>query len=285
VFYTPRMVADGGRFSPGARKPKPVVESWLRNGFPIDVLEPVPVSIDDFKLAHRADYVDGVFALQTKNGFGRIDAELNATLPLTTGSMLSAAQAALSNHAVAVSPTAGFHHALYVKGAAYCTFNGLMVTAISLLNKGAVKSVGILDCDVHYGDGTAHIIETLGLGQKVMHFSSGRHYSRDRDLFFKELPGLLRSLIETDIVLYQAGADPHIDDPFGGFLDSEALRHRDRMVFAALREAGIPVVWNLAGGYQQKKRPDGSWDISAVLAIHDATMDECCKAYGGTVTK
>lgn len=80
-------------------------------------------------------------------------------------------------------------------------------------------------------------------------------------------------------MLYQAGADPHINDPLGGFLDSDQLRERDRIVFAGLKALGVPVAWNLAGGYQQKRRMDGSWDISAVLAIHDATMAECVAAF------
>lgn len=280
VFYTPRMVADGGRFSPGARKPAPVVSSWLERGFPIDVIEPSPISIDDFKLAHEPAYVDGVFNLTHKNGFGKVDKELNETLPLTTGSMLCAARRALENKAVAVSPTAGFHHALYVRGAAYCTFNGLMVTAIKLLKEGAVKRVGVLDCDVHYGDGTQHIIDTLALQGHVMHFTSGKQYPRDADGFFAELPRIIARMKDVDLVLYQAGADPHINDPLGGFLDSNQLRERDRIVFSGLKALGVPIAWNLAGGYQQKKRMDGSWDISAVLTIHDATMDECCKVWG-----
>jgi len=38
----------------------------------------------------------------------------------------------------------------------------------------------------------------------------------------------------------------------------------------------VPVVWNLAGGYQRE--PDGS--IPAVLEIHDNTMRECARVFG-----
>lgn len=45
------------------------------------------------------------------------------------------------------------------------------------------------------------------------------------------------------------------------------LRRRDEIVFEILAELGIPVVWNLAGGYQ--KAADGS--IPVVLEIHENT--------------
>ena len=54
-----------------------------------------------------------------------------------------------------------------------------------------------------------------------------------------------------DLILYQAGADPHIDDPLGGWLTTKQLQQRDKRVFSASAEWKIPVAWNLAGGYQR----------------------------------
>lgn len=51
-----------------------------------------------------------------------------------------------------------------------------------------------------------------------------------------------------DVVLYQAGADPHVDDPQGGYLTTEQLAERDFMVFCECRQRGLPIAWNLAGG-------------------------------------
>jgi acetoin utilization deacetylase AcuC-like enzyme len=62
---------------------------------------------------------------------------------------------------------------------------------------------------------------------------------------------------------YQAGADPHVDDPLGGFLDTQQLYDRDQRVFRAARAHRLPMVWNLAGGYQEPLR--------RVLDIHDNT--------------
>ena len=64
--------------------------------------------------------------------------------------------------------------------------------------------------------------------------------------------------------MYQAGADPHVDDPLGGWLTTEQLAERDHIVFESARDLGIPVAWNLAGGYQNPLRK--------VLDIHDNTL-------------
>ena len=47
------------------------------------------------------------------------------------------------------------------------------------------------------------------------------------------------------------------------------------IVFETLRALNVPVVWNLAGGYQVEA--DGS--IPKVLEIHDNTMRECARVY------
>lgn len=78
-----------------------------------------------------------------------------------------------------------------------------------------------------------------------------------------------------DLVLYQAGADTHVDDPMGGLLTTEQMRERDRGVFAATRALGIPVAWNLAGGYQVE--PDGS--IPRVIALHLNTFEEALRVW------
>ena len=83
-------------------------------------------------------------------------------------------------------------------------------------------------------------------------------------------------LLGCDFVLYQAGADPHIDDPLGGWLTTKKMKERDMLVFSVAKRIGVPIAWNLAGGYQQDE--DGG--IRPVLDIHDNTMKECAAIYG-----
>ena len=72
-----------------------------------------------------------------------------------------------------------------------------------------------------------------------------------------------------DVVLYQAGADPHIDDPLGGILTTEQMSARDRSVFEKLGH--LPMVWNLAGGYQEVAGETEAERIEPVLALHRET--------------
>lgn len=271
VFYSPEQVAEPQGASPSASKPRQVLESWQARGFPIQVLEPRPVTADDLALAHDWRYVDDVLSLRAPNGFGNRNASVARSLPWTSGSMLSAALAALDSRLVACAPCSGFHHARYDEGAGFCTFNGLMVAALKLKALGRVARIGILDCDQHYGDGTDEIIDRKAPGGWIRHVTALRGYRREAKPFLDALPGLVASFVGCDLLLYQAGADPHVDDPLGGFLDDDQLAERDRIVFREARRLGIPVAWNLAGGYQDPLRN--------VLDIHDRTMRECADVY------
>ena len=277
LFFTPSMVADSGSYSPSAGKPRQVVASWKTLGIPLTVFEPEPVSVEEFSLAHDVDFVRGVLSGALENGFGNRSAAVAASLPWTSGAMRSAARHAWKHGGVAVAPCSGFHHARWAQVSGFCTFNGLMVTAASLRSQGA-RRIGILDCDHHFGDGTDEIIDHLDASDWVTHFTAGRQYSRPRhaETFFAKLPGVLRSMSDCDVVLYQAGADPHVDDPLGGWLTTAQLAERDRQVFEGFVSLGVPVAWNLAGGYQREA--DGS--IPKVLEIHDNTLRACARAHG-----
>lgn len=257
--------------SPSPRKPGLVVTDWHHRRFPIRAQAPAPVSRGELAAAHDPAYVDGVLDLQRADGFGNCRADVAASFPWTCASFLDASRAALANGQVAVSPTSGFHHAGYAFGGGYCTFNGLMVAAISLLRDGAVRRIGILDCDQHYGNGTEDIIDRLKLREQVRHVTVGQGYMPAASGFLAALPGIVAGFADCDLLMYQAGADPHVDDPLGGYLTTEQLLERDRIVFRASALLGIPVVWNLAGGYQEPLRK--------VLDIHANTMQACVEAY------
>lgn len=276
IFFSPRMVAESGSYSPSAAKPLQVVSSWRALGLPLEFEEPEPVTEAELCLAHEAKFIRAVLERRAENGFGNRSPEVAASLPWTSGAMRSAARLAWRSGGVAVAPCSGFHHAGWAHVAGFCTFNGLMVTAAALHAEGAQR-VGILDCDHHEGDGTQNIIGELKAQKWVTHFTAGRHYDSPSDAgaFFKRLPGVLASFADCEVVLYQAGADPHVDDPLGGWLTTAQLLERDRVVFQTLAAMKVPVAWNLAGGYQRE--PDGS--IPKVLEIHDNTMRACAEVY------
>lgn len=265
VFYTDAQdVPNNCSFSPSAGKPMEAVASWRALGIPLEVVTPEPASEAELALAHDRAYVRGVLIGKHPNGFGNTSADVAASLPWTTGSLLSATRHALFTGESCASPTSGFHHASYDLGGGFCTFNGLVVAAQAVRREGLARRVGILDCDVHYGNGTDSIIRKLRLGH-IQHYTYGHRDAMraSAERWLEDLPRLMQSFARCDVLLYQAGADPHIDDPLGGVLTTAQMARRDKLVFEAASRMGIPVVWNLAGGYQTPLRN--------VLDLHDNT--------------
>lgn len=285
VFYTPEMSATNAHsFAPSAAKPRQVVTAWradLDIAPEIEIVEFDPISRDTIAKAHDARYVADVLACRCDNGFGNRNSKVAASLPYTTGSMLEAARYVLSGSDsgpwIACSPSSGFHHAHHGSGGDYCTFNGLMITALAMKAAGLVERVLILDCDQHYGDGTQDIIETVG-ADWVTHVThgGGRPGSyRNRSEMLAMIRQHVPAFAERGLVLYQAGADCHVDDPLGGFLSTEEMAERDRLVFSLAVRHRVPLVWNLAGGYQRDRRGT----IEPVLRLHRQTMLACIDAW------
>lgn len=252
-----------------------VVESWQTAGFPVEIMEPQPVTEVDFCRVHDPDHVRSVLTCESPNGFDNCLPSVAASLPWTNGSLLSAARHLVrTGEKVAVSPTSGFHHASYGRVEGFCTFNGLMVTVAALRADGFEGKIGILDLDEHWGNGTDQIIRLLDF-KNIHHYSFGAENLEpgDGDRWLEVLPDIVQAFHDCSLVLYQAGADPHEKDPYArGILSTEQLYQRDRIVFRSLRDNQVPVVWNLAGGYQ---RP-----VRKVLDIHDNTMRACVEFYG-----
>jgi acetoin utilization deacetylase AcuC-like enzyme len=276
VFYRPEMsVATNNSYSPSAGKPKAVMDDWRMNDNiePHISVEPFPSATRDMMAtAHNSDYLDEVMGGYIDNGFGNRNQAVNTSLLCTSGSMLAATLHALE-HGIAVSPTSGFHHAGYGFGGGYCTFNGLIVAARAAKRAGA-RRILILDMDAHFGDGTEDIIEMLKL-EYITHITRGKYNTPMEAMEAAAMVGNLPRQT-FDLVIYQAGADLHKADPLGaGILTTAGMITRDRMVFLGCHDKGVPLVWNLAGGYAR----DTAGTIEPVLALHRNTMLQCIKVY------
>jgi len=271
VFFDERQnVGVNMSFSPSAGKPVKIVAGWIELNLPVEIMGVTPCSVEDLCLAHDSQYVNDILTLQKENGFKNKLKAVADSLHWTNGSFVTAAEHAIKTKESVVSPTSGFHHAEYASGDGFCTFNGLMVAAIKLNRDGLINRVAIVDIDMHYGNGTDSIIEKLGIDY-VNHYTFGGDLQDDGH-FIKNLPEIMDRTIENcDIIFYQAGADPHVDDPYGGALTTEELKERDAIVFEKAKAAGIPVVWNLAGGYQT--------DFSKIAEIHNNTALEHLRVF------
>ena len=273
VFYSEHMLAEAGSFSPSAGKPRHVLAAWQRAGLRITVRSITPASERDLCLAHDPVYVRGVLNGKLPNGFDNTSPEVARSLPYTTGAMIAAARAALEG-GCACAPVSGFHHAHYRSAGGYCTFNGLVIAAEKLLAEEAVQRVLILDCDMHYGDGTEEILERLGLARSITNATFGRwfHQPSQASAYLQRLRETVAGFDAFDVILYQAGADVHVDDPLGGVLTTQQMIERDQIVFDAARRSETPIAWNLAGGYQKP--------LSKVVDLHVNTLRECLRAFG-----
>ena len=293
VYYMPEQCAHQSSFSPSSAKPRHVVRDWQqRFAGQINVCSFEPVDRSAFKRVHESNVVDAVLECKASNGFGDRSQAVARSLPYTTGSLVAAAEDAVLHNIQTCSPTSGFHHATFMAPQAYCTFNGLMVAAVLLRDAGLVQSVGILDCDAHYGNGTDDIIRRFDLDW-VRHHTMGAHFHSHGDVtrvsgggttYTRWLQRAIDDVRDCELVIYQAGADPHIDDPLGGVLTTTQMLERDRVVFAGLR--GKALVWNLAGGYQTLSTPVGddaeseATRLEPVLALHRNTLQAHLEVLG-----
>jgi len=63
------------------------------------------------------------------------------------------------------------------------------------------------------------------------------------------LPGLLEE-VRPDLVFFNAGVDPHVDDRLGRLaLTGQGLWRRERLVLQTCLGAGVPVAGVIGGGY------------------------------------
>jgi acetoin utilization deacetylase AcuC-like enzyme len=233
-----------------------------------------PAATDEqLERVHTADYVRRVTdGLLTEKEIRRIgfpwSPEMVERSRRSVGATVEACRSALKD-GFAANLAGGTHHAYADHGEGYCVFNDVAVAARAMQAEGRLRRVVVLDCDVHQGNGTAAIfagdrsVFTFSIhGQKNFPFHKeissldiGLPDGAGDDVFLDALQAGVQQSLEqanADLVIYLAGADPFFDDRLGRLkLTKSGLEERDRLVFAACRESGIPVAITMAGGYSR----------------------------------
>ena len=197
------------------------------------------------------------------------------------GGSVEAARFAVA-HGLGMNLGGGTHHAGRDFARGYCLFNDVGVALSVLRAESAAGRALVVDCDVHQGDGTAHLFagdpQTFTLS---LHGARNYPFQRipsdlDVDLasgtadadYLAALDGALDTAIpraEPDLAFYLAGADPWEGDRLGRLsLSKGGLRARDELVLDRLRDAGARVCVVLAGGYAEDVRD--TVDINAATA-------------------
>jgi acetoin utilization deacetylase AcuC-like enzyme len=249
---------------------------------------------DDIGLVHTTDYIAAVEHgtlprdVQRRIGFPW-SPEMVERSRRSVGATIAASHAAIED-GCAANLAGGTHHAFADRGEGFCVFNDVAVAARVLQRDHHVRRVGIIDCDVHQGNGTARIFQhdssvfTLSLhGARNFPF---RKEASDLDVAFEDGTGdepylaqLAHSLDvvfqqQPEIVFYLAGADPYEGDRLGRLkLTIDGLARRDELVLTRCRTAAVPVVVTMSGGYAP--------DIDAIVTIHANTirLAQLCKTF------
>ncbi len=279
IAYHPNYVApiaNTNRFPMG--KFRLLYEMLLADGVarPEQFFSPELPDLEAIALVHDRAYVDAYWQgsldpkAQRRIGLPW-SPELAYRTRIAVGGTLLTARLALA-HGLACNTAGGTHHAFPSYGSGFCIFNDLAIAARVLLSEGLIKKVLIVDLDVHQGDGTALIFQnqpsvfTFSMHCQI-NFPSITQIS-DRDVPLAEgmeddeylrtlaahLPDLL-SEIKPDLVLYDAGVDPHIGDRLGKLALTDAgIYRRDMQVLSTCASQGFPVACVIGGGYCEDMR-------------------------------
>jgi acetoin utilization deacetylase AcuC-like enzyme len=245
------------------------------------------------ELVHERSYIENYlqgtldYKAQRKIGLPWSKELVNRTCIAVGGTILTAKLAL--KHGLACNTAGGTHHAFPSYGSGFCIFNDLAIAASLLLVENLVEKILIVDLDVHQGDGTAYIFKN---NSNVFTFSMhceanfpGVKQTSDLDLplavgmedeeylqiLGKYLPELLTQ-VQPDLVLYDAGVDPHHGDRLGKLaLTDTGLFRREMQVLTTCIAAGYPVACVIGGGYAD--------DINALVYRHSLIHRAAKKVY------
>ncbi|MGD1849129.1 MAG: histone deacetylase [Cyanophyceae cyanobacterium] len=170
-------------------------------------------------------------------------------------------------HGLSCNLAGGTHHAFPEYGSGFCIFNDIAVTARLLLDEGAVQKILIVDLDVHQGDGTAWIFQdeprvftfsmhcgaNFPLRKQTSDLDVPLDIGTEDEVYLRTLDRHLEDLlsqVKPDLVLYDAGVDPHRGDRLGKLaLTDTGLFQREMQVLSTCVGAGYPVACVIGGGY------------------------------------
>lgn len=236
-----------------------------------NVIEPNMIEIATLRGVHSENYTNEIL-------YGFTD-KLRARrlgLPWSYGLMkrsflacqgtLNAALMALQD-GISGNLAGGTHHSFPDHGEGFCVFNDVAIAIRYLKASLWIKKALIIDCDVHQGNGTAHIfaedtsVYTFSMhGEKNYPFRKepstldiGLLDNLEDEAYLRILEQALSKInqeFKPDIVFYLGGIDVLKGDRFGRLaMTLKGLRKRDEIVINFVSEQNIPLVLLLSGGY------------------------------------
>lgn len=274
VMYSEQFICDDFRVETKT-KAADVAASLTADPIPgVELRAPEAANARQLETVHWRGYVTALMTGEPEeraimNGLGEWSPSLRDSVLASTGGVIAAAREAIAQRTNAGSLSSGLHHAKYRFGSGYCTVNGLVIAARVALAEGA-RRILILDLDAHCGGGTAQLIDGVaGIEQVDVSVNTYDRYSDipnsrlvicDGGSYLSTIEAELAAIHDPgsiDLVLYNAGMDPHERCHTGGVsgITTEVLAAREEMVFGWTASHGIPTAFVLAGGYADRNLP------------------------------
>ena len=294
VVFSPEYECDIGPHVFPTQKYRLVRDGLIAAGLlaAAEVIVPAAAPREDLLLVHGVGYLDDLERLRwtarTRMSELPLTAEIVRAYILGAGGTTRAALAALEG-GVAVHLGGGFHHAFAELASGFCYINDLAVAIRVLQRDGRIRRAAVVDCDLHQGNGTAHLFRddesvfTFSIHQEHLYpvkergdLDIGLENGAGDEVFNGRLADALPQVWarRPELVLYQAGADPYEDDQLGALrLSIPGLLERDRQVLEGCVERDIPVVVTLGGGYARR--------VSDTVRIHQNTCELALRLAAG----
>jgi len=250
-----------------------------------DFIQPPMAEQGDLALAHTEAYLEDFLNLQFSERVARSELPIsqeivNAYVRAAGGTILASRIALTGEQPIVNHIGGGFHHAFAAHAEGFCYINDIAVAIRKMQQEGRIHKAAVLDCDLHQGNGTAHIflddpdVFTFSIHQENNYpvkqrsdLDIGLEDYADGDEYLGDLHLHVPRVLDEhgpQLVIYVAGADPYMDDQLGRLrLTMHALEARDRYIFQQCLQRRIPVVSVTAGGYARK--------LADTVAIHTKT--------------
>lgn len=255
--------------------------------------DPSEVSENRVLRIHTREYLDKLLNKslsrqeERATGFPLSDKLVKRELIITQGT-IEAVDYAFEN-GVSANIAGGTHHAFRDRGEGFCLLNDIAVGSAYAIEELGVKQILVVDLDVHQGNGTAKIFEddpsvfTFSMhGEKnyplrkensdldiaLPDGTEDQHYL---DILRETLPDLINK-VRPELIFFQSGVDVLESDKLGRLsLTLNGSKKRDEIVFTESKKRGIPLVFNMGGGYSKK--------ISVIIEAHANTYRSAREIY------
>lgn len=236
-----------------------------QQALPLQWAEPAEVSDATLLRAHPQSHLDRLTSPEDFDGDTAWHPGIDAHARRSVGGALRALELARKGEAAFSLMRPPGHHATKTQAMGFCYLSTMAIAVLEALATGS-KRVGVLDFDVHHGNGTEDVLRgvagatfcsihqhpcypgtgTADVGGNCFNFPVAPRTPREeyRKVIGRALERLKAAKL--DVIGVSAGFDAYAKDP----LAQETLEREDfQWIGEELRKMGVPVFSILEGGY------------------------------------